>query len=95
MIKDNIEWLPLDVAAAYFGYSHKESLRNRIRQLRNQGKVVDIGNPPSIYIAENNATSGSLTIFWPNPKTALIRRDASPEMLNPKRGKRKKTHQPK
>ena len=90
MITNNIEWLPLDVAASYFGYSHKESLRNRIRQLRSQGKVVDIGNPPPMYSSENEAGSGPLTVFWPNPKTALIRSDASPDLLNPKRGKRKK-----
>jgi len=90
MINDDIEWLSLDKAAAHLGYSHTESFRKRIRQLRNQGKVIDKGNPPSIYTIENGASSGSLTIFWPNPKTALIRSDASPNLLNSRRGKRKK-----
>jgi len=91
MMNNDIEWLPLDVAATHFGYSHPESLRQRIRQLRIQGEVVDQGNPPSTYTTTNRARSGSLVIFWPNPKTALICSDASTDLLNPRRGKRKKT----
>ncbi len=37
-------WLPLDVAAKHFGYAHKESLSRRLRQLRQRGKVRDIGD---------------------------------------------------
>lgn len=43
-------WLPLDVAAKQFGYAHKESLSRRLRQLREQGFVRDIGRPPTAYL---------------------------------------------
>ncbi len=49
MQMQNNEWLPLDLAADHFGYAHKESLRRRLRQLRERGLVCDIGRPPAAY----------------------------------------------
>ena len=88
MLNGNVEWLPLDAAAARFGYGHKESLRRRLRQLRKQGKVVDLGKPPSGYVVEGADTMEKVVIFWPNSKTALIRSDASADLFNPRMGKR-------
>ena len=85
---NNTEWLPLDVAARRFGYSHRESLRRRLRQLRELGYVIDIGTPPTSYRRSDKAESGEVVLMWPNPKTALLRSDAPPELLNPKRGRR-------
>lgn len=81
------EWLPLDMAAEIFGYS-LEGLRRRLRQLRQQGNLVDVGKPPADYPVEAKPTKGKVIILWPNPRTALIHRGAPPELLNPKRGKR-------
>jgi hypothetical protein len=82
------EWLPFDIAAKRFGYQHKESLRNRLRQLRAQGFVVDTGRPPADYVPGDSTTEGKVVLLWPNPKVALIRSDAPATLLNPKRGKR-------
>lgn len=82
------KWLPLDIAAKHFGYGHPGSIRRRLRQLREQGLVVDIGNPPSNYPSGGESAEGKVIIFWPNPKTALMRNDAPPDLLIPKRGKR-------
>ena len=81
------EWWPLDVAAEKFGY-HPESLRRRLRQLRQLGSVVDLGRPPDSYKVSQRASEGKIILQWPNPDTALLRSDAPPELLNPRRGKR-------
>lgn len=88
MLTREQEWLPLDVAATWFGYSHPESLRQRLRQLRDRGHVVDIGRPPTSYPVGDANALGKVVLMWPNPKTALLRSDAPADLLNPKRGKR-------
>lgn len=88
MPMDTLEWLPLNAAAAWFGYSYPGSLRRRLRQLRKRGYVIDIGNPPAGYKRNEESESGKVVLMWPNPKTALIRSDAPAELLNSKRGKR-------
>lgn len=81
------EWLPLDQAAAHFGYSHPENLRQRLRQLRKRGQVTDIGRPPGYPVADRVGRH-KVVIMWPNPQTALLRCDAPATLLNPKRGRR-------
>ena len=88
MSANSTEWLPLAVAAQRFGYSHRESLRRRLRQLRELGHVSDIGSPPASYRRSDTAHGGKVVLMWPNPKTALLRSDAPSELLNPKRGRR-------
>ena len=85
-IQDN-DWLPLDLAADHFGYAHKESLRRRLRQLRERGLVLDIGRPPNAYQKVETKEEAPITLMWPNPKTALLKRDAPPELLAAKRGR--------
>jgi hypothetical protein len=63
MLDGNVEWLPLDVAAARFGYGHKESLRRRLRQLRKKGKVVDLGKPPPKYPLGEVDNPGKVLIY--------------------------------
>lgn len=87
MKSESKEWLPLDIAAEQFGYSHKESLSRRLRQLRNRNLVVDIGRPPSDYRNFKPDKSARIVIMWPNPKTALLRSDAPRELLNACRGR--------
>ena len=87
-MEDTFKWLPVDQATVYFGYSNPESLRQRLRELRRRGKVLDLGAPPLPYKAAKKATEGKIIIYWPNPNTALIRSDAPRELLVPKRGKR-------
>jgi hypothetical protein len=87
METENTEWLPLDIAARQFGYAHKESLRRRLRQLREQGFVRDIGRPPAAYQKAKPKEAAPITLMWPNPKTALLNRDAPPELLAAKRGR--------
>ena len=81
------EWLPLDLAAAQFGYAHKESFRRRLRQLRERGLVRDIGRPPASYEAIQPKKDAPLNVMWPNPRTALLRSDAPVELLVAKRGR--------
>jgi hypothetical protein len=88
MFGENYSWLPFDDAAKKYGYSHVESLRRRIRDLREQGLVVDIGKPPLPYKLGNNEAQNMIIIYWPNHNTALIRSDAPSALLNPKLGKR-------
>ena len=88
MLKENYTWLPFDEAAKHFGYGHLESLRRRIRDLREQGYVVDIGKPPPPYKVGDDQTQNKIILYWPNHNTALIRSDASPDLLNPRLGKR-------
>jgi len=87
MSKLELEWLSLDDAAKHFGYS-PEGLRRRLRQLRERGRVVDLGKPPTGYAVGENRVKGKVAILWPNPRTALVDRDAPVTLLNPKRGKR-------
>ena len=87
MEEQNQEWLPLDLAAESFGYAHKESLRRRLRQLRERGLVRDIGRPPASYATEARNQDAAITVMWPNPKTALIRSDAPRALLEAKRGR--------
>ena len=82
------EWLTLAEGARHFGYQHVDSLRNRIRQLRKRGKVVDLGSPPSEYQRRTRQGIGKVVLFWVNPNTALLRSDASPVILDPRRGRR-------
>lgn len=86
------EWLPLDVAGQRLGYAHKQSLTFRLRQLRQLGYVVDIGRPPAPYPVGDSSQigNGKVIVMWPNPKVALLRSDAPPCLLKPKRGKRAK-----
>jgi hypothetical protein len=81
------EWLPLDTAARQFGYSHKESLSRRLRQLRGRKLVIDIGRPPPAYRNHDSDKSARIVIMWPNPKTALLRSDAPPELFSVQRGR--------
>ena len=87
MNDQNQEWLPLDVAAERFGYAHQESLRRRLRQLRERGLVRDIGRPPANYATNEPPQDTAITIMWPNPKTALLRSDAPEDLLAAKRGR--------
>jgi hypothetical protein len=87
MAKDTRTWLPLDLAAAKFGYS-KEGFRHRLRRLRELGYVVDTGRPPASYNVSDTPSAKKVVILWANPKTALIRSDAPAELFVPKRGKR-------
>lgn len=87
MTTRNGKWLPLDVAANHFGYAHKESLSRRLRQLRKRGLVRDIGRPPEAYQETENNVEASITIMWPNPKTALMDGAAPPALLTAKRGR--------
>jgi len=87
MLKD-FSWLPLDEAVEYFGYKHLESLRQRIRQLRKQGYVVDIGKVPAPYEVGDEEATDKIILYWPNHNTSMIRSDAPRELLNPKLGKR-------
>jgi DNA-binding Lrp family transcriptional regulator len=80
-------WEPLDIAAAELGYS-LEGLRRRLRQLREQGHIVDTGRPPNSYIAKEKSKEAVVVLFWPNSKNVLIRSDAPRQLLVAKRGKR-------
>ena len=85
------KWLPLDIAARYFGYAHKESLSRRLRQLRDEGQVRDIGRPPIAYKKRQGNDLAGIILMWPNPKTALLRSDAQRELLSAKRGRPSKS----
>jgi hypothetical protein len=86
-LRHSLEWQPLDLAAEQLGY-HPESLRKRLRQLRQRGQVVDLGRPPAGYTVGKTPVEGKVVLLWANPKTALIRRNAPSDLLVPKRGKR-------
>ena len=90
MQSDIEQWLPLDAAARQFGYAHKESLSRRLRQLRERGKVRDIGRPSVPYRGTEQQEDAVITIMWPNPKTALLQIDAPPELLTANRGRPRK-----
>lgn len=85
---ENTLWLPLDEAAKRFGYKQLGNFRRRLRRLREQGYVVDIGKVPPPYAAGDGGGEGKIVLYWPNHNTSLIRSDAPKELLNPKLGKR-------
>lgn len=87
MSKDSFEWMSLYQAAAHFGYKHPESLRQRLRKLREKGDLVDIGSPPARYKA-GKSDFRKIVVFWINSRTPLIRSDAPQNLLIPLRGKR-------
>ena len=86
------QWLTLNQAAKQFGYKSIQGFRIRIQQLRDNGYVLDTGNPPEGYTKKQG--SGAITILWANPQAAMIRADAQPDLLNPKTGHRKQPIQP-
>lgn len=75
-------------AAKHYGYRHEESLRRRLRQLREKGLVRDVGNPPKKYEVCAQLGTDAITIRWVNPTTAMISTNISMKLLNPRRGKR-------
>lgn len=89
-MKNSPQWLPLDMAAQQYGYTHKESLNRRLRQLRRRGQVADFGRPPTNYPTKENTTKAAIILMWPNPKTALLRSDAPSQLLDARKGKRTK-----
>ncbi|MCL4266676.1 MAG: hypothetical protein KJ069_26020 [Anaerolineae bacterium] len=84
------QWLTLEAAAQQYGYTHKESLTRRLRQLRRRGFVADFGQPPTAYQTNKDTSQAVIVLMWPNPKVALLRRDAPSELLDAKQGKRPK-----
>lgn len=86
-MKTLTKWLPLDIASARLGYAHKESLTRRLRQLRQQGQVIDRGRPPAAYGQIHANANAPITLMWPNPQTALLRNDAPRSLLHAKRGR--------
>ena len=89
---DSNQWLTLNQAAKQFGYKSIQGFRIRIQQLRDNGYVLDTGNPPEEYTKKQG--SGAITILWANPQAAMIRVDAQADLLNPKTGRRKQPIQP-
>ncbi len=86
---NNHEWLSFEQAVVQFGYAHKNSLSARIRQLRKQEKVIDIGSPPKNYtVSEPDDTSGKIIIMWLNGRAPFIRVDTPGNLLNAKPGRR-------
>jgi hypothetical protein len=85
--KDSFEWMSLYQAAVYFGYKHPESLRQRLRKLREKGNLVDTGSPPARY-KTGKTDLRKIVVFWINSRTPLIRSDAPRNLLMPLRGKR-------
>ncbi len=83
------KWLTIEEAAKRFGYSHPESLRQRLRQLRKSGQVVDTGKPPRKYQSTIVKSAHKITLYWLNSKIVLIRNDIPRTLFNPKRGKRR------
>jgi hypothetical protein len=83
-------WLTVRDAAKRFGYGNQESLRRRLRQLRKQGLIIDIGNPPRAYGIEGESpvSQDKICLFWVNSTTMLIHKESPNHLLNPKRGKR-------
>lgn len=78
-------WLSTNAAAKRFGYSSAKSLRRRIQQLRAQGQVEDLGDPPVEYRRKSN---GRLKIFWVNSVTMMVDASAPPTLLDSKVGRR-------
>ena len=89
------EWLPLVIAAQKWGYS-LEGLRRRLRQLRQNGYVEDIGRPPEGYVSKDrSALEDTVRILWANPQTALISSHVPAGLLDPRKGRRKEALAPK
>ncbi len=86
------EWLPLNQAAKQFGYKTMQGFRARIQQLRDNGYVVDLGNPPEEYKTKQG--TGAITLLWAHPNAAMIRADAQADLLNPQAGRRRQPIQP-
>lgn len=78
-------WMTMDNAARHYGYSSSATLRQRIRQLREAGKVSDEGNSPDGCAEVKDAP---IRIFWAHPRTMMIADNAPADLLNPKRGRR-------
>ncbi len=72
-------WLSVSQAAKAFGYKSAYTLRQRIRQLREQGFVSDLGDPPEGYRMVKDAP---VQILWGNPKSMMVNDESSPELLN-------------
>jgi transposase-like protein len=89
VIEESQNWLSLKEAAKRFGYTNPVSFRNRIRQLRSRGKVLDLGQPPTEYKAGRGHGRGKIVLYWLNPGIALLRGDAPRELFIPRRGKRR------
>lgn len=79
------EWLSMPQAVEKYGYSNANSLRRRLRQLRELGQVEDLGAPPEEIRAGGK---GPVRILWANPKSMMLGADAPAELLNPKVGRR-------
>jgi len=88
VINETDQWLSMEQAAKHFGYARAEGLRQRLRELRKRGKVLDQGTPPDGYKVADGKNRDKIIIYWLNARTALIRKDVPPGLLIPKRGKR-------
>ena len=84
-----VEWLSLKAAAQRYGYAHTQSLTRRLRQLRKLGHVADVGEPPAGYNISQDTDQADIVLMWANPQTALLRSDASFNLLKSQRGKPK------
>lgn len=82
------QWISIPQAAKLFGYKQPDSIRRRLRQLRERGLVQDLGNPPQEYAPSNEPRP--VRIYWVNPVTMLLDPTASKDLLIPKPGKRGK-----
>ena len=84
------DWLPLDIAVEKYGYAHKESLRRRLRQLRECGRVIDVGRPPAKYRDAAPGDEADIVLMWPNPKVVLIGGNSAKNLLKSRRGRPRK-----
>lgn len=89
------DYLSVRQLAARLGY-HEESVRRRIRQLRNVGKVRDKGAIPAIYPTAGEAENGGeefngLTLVWLHPQFFIIDPQFS-EDLFPGRNEKEQTN---
>ncbi|WP_420628627.1 hypothetical protein [Candidatus Leptofilum sp.] len=85
------QWMTIESAARYFGYKHLVSLRRRLRQLRKQGRLIDVGNPPQNYLSDDEFKEkgdNKVVVYWLNPRLSMISKDTPVHLLNPKRGRR-------
>jgi hypothetical protein len=80
-------WLSLSDAAKHFGYPSALALRRRIHQLRQQGKVEDIGATPEKYLA--GRAHGAVKIHWENTRKMQIDKNAPASLLAAKKPKKK------
>lgn len=78
----------LDAAAKEWGYS-LEGFGRRLRQLREQNMVVDIGRPPEGYKSSKRSKrvdAKKAVLQWANSQTALVSNASSAHLFNPKGG---------